>query len=84
MTETITIELPETVRREIDRVARERGWTAEEFVAWAAAERAGAIQSAAAYFAERARRAKPGAFEKVFGLDREGGEPPREGDEIEG
>ncbi len=40
-------------------------------------------QSAAAYFAARAVQAKPGAFERVFGRDRGGGnEPPRPGDEV--
>ncbi len=81
MTETMTIDLPEDVRREVERLARERGVSPEEFVAGATAEKVGAIQSAAAYFAERAKRAKPGRLREF--LNREGGEPPQPGDEAE-
>jgi hypothetical protein len=55
--------------------------TPAEFVARAAADKAGAAASAAACFAERAGRAKPGAAERFF--RREGGEPPRPGDEAD-
>lgn len=83
MSETMTIEVSEEVRREIERAAEAKGVSPEEFVAAAAAEKAGVVQSAAAYFASRASRAKAGAFERVFGRDRAGGnEPPRVGDEL--
>lgn len=82
MSDTITIELSGDLRREIESAARAKGVSAEHFVAAAAAEKAGAVQSAAAYFAARAARAKPGGFERVFGRNRAGGgEPPRAGDE---
>lgn len=83
MSDAITVDLPEPVKREVERLARERGVSPEEFVVGATAEKVGAIQSAAAYFAERAARAKPGALKRVFGTDREGGEPPRPGDEAD-
>ena len=76
------IELTDFVRREIEEAARAKGVSPEEFVAAAAAEKAGAVQSAAAYFAVRAARANAGAFDRVFGAERDGGgEPPRPGDE---
>lgn len=79
----MTIELPDHLREEIERLARERGVSPEVFIAEAAADRVGASQSAAEFFAERAKRAKPGALERVFGTHREGGEPPRPGDEAD-
>jgi hypothetical protein len=83
MSDTMIIELSDDLRREIEKAAEAKGVSPEEFVAAAAAEKAGVVQSAAAYFAARAARAKPGAFERVFGRDRAGGnEPPRAGDEL--
>jgi len=79
----MTIDLPDDVKREVERLARERGVSPEIFIAEAAADRVGAIQSAAEYFATRAARAKPGALERVFGTHRTGGEPPRPGDEAD-
>lgn len=82
MSDTMIIELSDDLRREIERAAEAKGVSPEEFVAAAAAEKAGVVHSAAAYFAARASRAKAGAFERVFGRGRVGGnEPPREGDE---
>lgn len=79
----IAIELSDELRREIEKAAQAKGVSPEEFIAAAAAEKAGVVQSAAAYFAARAARGKPGAFDRVFGRDRAGGnEPPREGDEL--
>jgi len=79
----ITIEVSDELRREIEKAAKAKGVSPEEFVAAAAAEKAGVVQSAAAYFAARAARAKSGAFERVFGRDRPGGdEPPSAGDEL--
>jgi hypothetical protein len=79
----ITIEVSDELRRQIEKAAKAKGVSPEEFVAAAAAEKAGVVQSAAAYFAARAARAKPGAFERVFGRERSGGnEPARSGDEL--
>lgn len=83
MSDTMIIELSDDLRREIEKAARAKGVSPEEFVAAAAAEKAGVVHSAAAYFAARAARAKPGAFERVFGRERAGGnELPRVGDEL--
>lgn len=81
MAETMTIDLPEEVRREVERLARERGVSPGEFAAGATAEKVGAIQSAAAYFADRAKRAKAGRLREF--LNRDGGEPPGPGGEAE-
>ena len=84
MSDTMIIELSDDVRREIEKAAQAKGVSPEQFVAAAAAEKAGAVQSAAAYFASRAARAKPGAFERAFGRERAGGNDlPRTGDELQ-
>lgn len=80
MTDVLEIALPDPLRREIDRLAKERGISAAEFIALAAAEKAAAIEEAAAYFRSRAARAVPGTARAFF--TRTGGEPPREGDEL--
>ena len=81
MNETITIEVPETIARDIERLARQRGESAADFIVRAAAEKAGAASEAARYFAERAARASPGAALRF--LREEGGdEPPQRGDEV--
>jgi hypothetical protein len=83
MSDTMIIEVSDDLRRGIEKAAEAKGVSPEEFVAAAAAEKAGAVQSAAAYFATRAARAKAGAFDRVFGRERAGGdEPPRAGDEL--
>ena len=83
MSDTMIIEVSDDLRREIEKAAEAKGVSPEDFVAAAAAEKAGVVHSAAAYFAARASRAKPGAFERVFGRDRPGGgEQPRAGDEL--
>lgn len=78
----ITIDLPEAVLREIERLARQRGENVEAFVADVVARHAVAEQEAAAFFAERAARAKPGAAE-CFLREQAGDEPPRPGDEMD-
>jgi len=83
MSDTMIIELSDDLRREIEKAAEAKGVSPEEFVAAAAAEKAGVVHSAAAYFAARAARAKPGAFERAFGRERVGGnEAPQPGDEV--
>lgn len=80
MNVALTIKLSDEVRERIDRLAREQGVSVEDFVAAAAAEKAGAVEEAAAYFAERTRRAKPGAAGRFFRQEA-GDEPARKGDE---
>jgi hypothetical protein len=80
---TMTVRLPEGVAREVERLAREGGVTAEQFLASAAAEKVSAIASAADYFSERGKHADWTAFEEVFGVRSERGEPPQPGDEAD-
>lgn len=80
MTDALTVDLPDPLARELERVAKTRGMTPGEFLVRAAAEKLGAAADAAAYFAERAKRATPGAAAEFF--SRSGGEPPRPGDEV--
>jgi hypothetical protein len=76
------IDIPESLRIAVEREAKAKGVTPDEFVAAVVAEKIGVGESAAAYFAARASRAQPGAFERVFGAARAGGgEAPRAGDE---
>lgn len=82
MTRTVAIEMDERISAEIERAARERGVTVEDFIAAAAAEKAGAIEAAGHYFAQRAARADPGAA-RAFFTRRGVGEPPRSGDQVE-
>lgn len=81
MSDTLTVELPDGLARDVERLARERGMTPEEFLARAAADKVGAAVDAAAFFSARAARADVGAAERFFGRD--GGEPPRAGDEAD-
>jgi predicted transcriptional regulator len=77
---TFTLELPDTVAQEVERLAREQGISTAEFLAQAAIARVDSVEAAAAFFAERAKRAKAGTAAKFFA--RKGGEQPRPGDEI--
>lgn len=81
MSETLTIDLPERAVREIELAARAAGQTPEQFVAAAAAQRARALVDAKAFFTERAKGADLDAFDRV--LNRQGGEPPQPGDEVD-
>jgi hypothetical protein len=81
MSAVLTINLPEALRREIDRLAHAHGVSAEDFVVGVVAEKASAIQSAARYFADRAAGAVPGEAKRFFEAEA-GDEQPREGDRL--
>lgn len=78
---TFTLELPDAVAQEIERLAREQGVSTADFLAQAAIARVESVEAVSAFFAERAKRAKPGTAEKFF--SRKTGEPPREGDKAD-
>lgn len=80
MSESLTLSLPEHVAAEIARQAQARGVSVADYVALAAAEKASADAANAAYLNARAARATGAAWRKVFGTDRPGGAPPRDGD----
>lgn len=77
----VTVRLPEGVHREVERLASESGVSPAQFLAAAAAEKVSAMLDPDAYFAARAARADDAAFDRI--LNREGGEPPRAGDEVD-
>ncbi len=83
MSETLIVNLPDDVAAELDALAREEGVSAEQMLARIAERQLKGFRSAREFFKERAKGADWGAFERVFGTEREGGEPPRPGDEIE-
>ena len=78
---TVIVRLPEGVHREVERLAGESGVSPAQFLASAAAEKVSAILDPVAYFAARAARADDAAFDRI--LNRQGGEPPRPGDEVD-
>jgi hypothetical protein len=76
---TYPLRLPRSVKAEVERLAKEDGISVNQFVATAVAEKLAAM-NAAAFFAERRRRADFRAFDRL--MRRRGGERPRRGDEL--
>ncbi len=79
MSGILTIELPETTAREIERVARAAGKTPEAFVAEAATLAAQSLAESQAFFDQRGRGGDLAFLRHL--LRRDGGEQPRLGDE---
>ena len=80
-TSTYPLRLPKSVKAEAEKLAREEGISMNQFVATAVAEKLSAMRTVE-FFAQRRSRADRAAFRKL--LRRQGGEPPRAGDEIVG
>ena len=70
---------PASIKAEAERLAAEDGTSLNQFVATAVAEKIGALR-AADYFAARKGRGGREAFCRF--MTRDGGEPPRVGDEM--
>lgn len=79
-TSTYPLRLPRSIKAALERVAKRDGTSINQFVVTAVAEKIAALETAE-FFAERRKRADLKAFRKL--LQRQGGEPPRPGDEIE-
>ena len=75
---TYPLRLPRSVKAAAEKLAKEEGVSMNQFVATAVAEKLAAMNTAA-FFAERRERADFEAFGRI--MHRDGGEPPREGDE---
>lgn len=73
------LRLPRSLKAAAERLAREEGTSLNQFVVMAVAEKVSALETAA-FFEKRRARADMGAFMRI--LNREGGVPPRPGDEI--
>ncbi|MFG6430619.1 hypothetical protein [Roseateles sp. LYH14W] len=76
---TYALRLPKSVKAEAEALSKADGTSLNQFVAIAVAERI-AVLKTAAFFDERRQRATGTALEAL--LSRNGGEPPREGDEL--
>ena len=73
------LRLPASLKSAAESVAREDGTTLNQFIVTAVAEKVSALKTAE-YFERRAGRADLAAFDRF--MSRNGGEPPRVGDEI--
>ena len=78
-TRRINLRLPRSILAGIEKLSKQDGISINQFVSIAAAEKL-AIMQAETYFAERIAKVDMAAFDRL--MQRGGGEPPREGDEI--
>lgn len=81
MPDTLVVSLPDDVAAELERLALEQGVTSEEMLARFAEQRIRGLQSAREFFTERGKGADHEVLKRL--MNREGGEPPRPGDEVE-
>lgn len=79
-TSTYPLRLPASLKAAVERMSREDGTSINQFVVMAVAEKVAALKTEQ-FFEERRKRANVDTFLGI--LNRPGGEPPREGDEIE-
>lgn len=75
------LRLPVSLKENLAQVAEKEGISINQFITLAVAEKLAVIETAR-FFNERAARADMDAFRRL--LDRQGGEPPRAGDELPG
>ena len=73
------LRLPVSLKENLAQVAKKEGISINQFITVAVAEKLAVIETAR-FFNERADRADMDAFRRL--LDRQGGEPPRAGDEL--
>jgi uncharacterized protein (DUF1778 family) len=78
-TGTFALRLPLSLKAAIEKAAEQDGTSMNQYLVVAAAEKLSAMQTEA-YFAERRARSNRDEFLRI--LNREGGEAPREGDEL--
>jgi hypothetical protein len=74
---TYPLRLPNSIKAEVEKLAKAYGISINQFVATAVAEKLTAMNTAT-YFAERRARADFAAFDRL--MRRKGGEPPRPDD----
>lgn len=73
------LRLPASLKREVERVARDDGTSLNQFIVTAVAEKLATLRTLD-FFAERAARGDVEATLEI--MNRPGGEPPREDDRI--
>lgn len=76
---TFPLRLPPSLKAAVTRIAKEEGTSINQFVVTAVAEKLSALETAS-FFEERRKRADFNALRRILG--RQGGEPPRPGDEV--
>lgn len=76
---TYALRLPKSLKEAVMKVAKRDGVSINQFIALAVAEKLATLETAR-FFEERQKRADLDAFAKL--LNRAGGEPPRNGDEM--
>jgi uncharacterized protein (DUF1778 family) len=75
----IQLRLPQSIKAGVARAAKRDGTSMNQLIATAVAEKLSALETME-FFEERARRADYEWFDRF--MNREGGEPPRAGDEL--
>ena len=78
-TASFPLRLPESVKSEVERIAKEDGISMNQFIATAVAEKISSMRTAA-YFLERASGGGLDLARRI--LNRDGGEPPAPEDEL--
>jgi hypothetical protein len=73
------LRLPTSLKRELEKLAREDGTSLNQLIVTAVAEKLSALRTAD-FFEERRKRADVGAA--LEAMTRERGETPRDGDEV--
>lgn len=76
---TYPLRLPNSLKQALKETAKEDGSSINQFIVMAVAEKLAALKTVS-FFEEARRDANLETFLRV--LNRKGGEPPREGDEI--
>ncbi|MCE7987691.1 MAG: toxin-antitoxin system HicB family antitoxin [Caldilinea sp. CFX5] len=76
---TYALRLPQSLKAAVAKVAKRDGTSINNFITVAIAEKLSAMETVS-FFEERKNRADMDAFYRI--LTRQGGEPPRSGDEM--
>lgn len=76
---TFPLRLPRSIKNAVQSMAKEDGVSMNQFISVAVAEKIAALRTAE-YFKARAEQADLATFDRL--MSREGGEPPRPGDEL--
>ena len=77
---TYPLRLPNSIKAEVERLAKEDGVSINQFIATAVAEKLSAMRTAD-FFAERKAGADLAAFDRI--MTRDHGEPPRPADRLD-
>jgi len=78
-TSTYPLRLPVSLKTALEKLSKEDGTSINQFVVTAVAEKISAMNTAA-FFEERSAKGNRARFRRI--LNRKGGEPPRQNDDI--